>query len=133
VLRVGDVAGDLAFYRDMLGMEVIQALDAAQTHAALRFGRNTLYLRTLANQNDKPVVDHFAFVVDDWNRARVKDALVRQGLAPEANSNMAWTIADPDGLSIEVAARGLPEYVAANCSGKGGRAPRSGCPGGADQ
>jgi catechol 2,3-dioxygenase-like lactoylglutathione lyase family enzyme len=133
VLRVDDVGGELAFYRDMLGMRVIQELDAAQSRAALRFGRNTLFLRKLPKQGDKPVVDHFAFLVDDWNRAGVKAALVRQALTPTMNSNMAWTIADPDGFPIEVAAWGLPEYVAANCSGKADRTPHPECPGGADQ
>ena len=131
VLRVADVPAELGFYRDVLGMRPIQTL--AGRSASLRFGRNTLYLRTLQSRSDKPVVDHFAFVIDGWNRARVKATLQREGLAPSANSAMAWSVADPDGLVIEAAGSGLPEYVAARCIGHSGGANPPGCPGGADQ
>jgi catechol 2,3-dioxygenase-like lactoylglutathione lyase family enzyme len=111
VLNVADVPAETAFYRDVLGMQVIAAAKSA-SGCALRFGRNTLYLRQLLTPGDKPFVDHFAFVIDRWDRAKVRAALERRGLTPTANSDSAWTIADPDGVMIEAAAWELPPAAA---------------------
>ncbi len=52
--------------------------------------------------------------------------LKRRGLEPKPDSKLAWTIADPDGIRIEVAGWGLPEHIANDCHGA-----NTNCPGGA--
>jgi catechol 2,3-dioxygenase-like lactoylglutathione lyase family enzyme len=118
------------FYRDLLGMKQIydQPADAAKNQRPqvfLRFGRNTLYLRPTANPADKPYCNHFAFVVDNYDQDKVEAELKRRGLNPKPDSKLAWTIADPDGMRIEVAGWGLPEHIANDCRGS-----NANCPGG---
>jgi catechol 2,3-dioxygenase-like lactoylglutathione lyase family enzyme len=118
------------FYRDLLGMKVIyeQPANAAtkqRPQIFLRFGRNTLYLRPTPNPTDKPYCNHFAFVVDNYDQNKVEAELKRRGLDPKPDSKLAWTIADPDGMRIEVAGWGLPEYIATECKGSNRT-----CPGG---
>ena len=105
------------FYRDLLGMKVIYEQPAPNRQIFLRFGRNTLYLRKTANAGDKAFCNHFAFVVDDYNQAKVEAELKRRGLDPKPDSKLAWTITDPDGMRIEVAGWGLPEHIANDCHG----------------
>jgi catechol 2,3-dioxygenase-like lactoylglutathione lyase family enzyme len=118
------------FYRDLLGMKQIydQPADAAKNQRPqvfLRFGRNTLYLRPTPNPADKPYCNHFAFVVDNYDQDKVEAELKRRGLNPKPDSKLAWTIADPDGMRIEVAGWGLPEHIANDCRGS-----NANCPGG---
>jgi len=129
VLNVADIPQERDFYRDMLGMKVIydQAPDPAKKRPAqcfLRFGQNTLYLRP-AGADGKPYCNHFAFVVENYRQNAVEAELKRRGLDPKPDSKLAWTIADPDGMRIEVAGRGLPEHIANDCQGA-----NSTCPGG---
>jgi hypothetical protein len=53
-------------------------------------------------------------VIDKYDRGRVEAELKRRGLDPKPYSPLAWTIADPDGMQIEVAGWGLPEHLAKN-------------------
>lgn len=119
------IARELEFYRDMMGMKVIYIKMTERPEVFLRFGQNTLYLRRTGKPDDKPYCNHFAFVVEDYDSARVEDELRRRGLDPKPDSKLAWTITDPDGFRIEVAAPGLPEHIANDCSGI-----NTSCPGG---
>jgi len=125
-----DIPKEREFYSNCLGMKVIydQPADPAKKQnpqVFLRFGRNTLYLRPTAKPDDKPYCNHFAFVVENYDQAKVETELNRRGLNPKPDSKLAWTIADPDGFRIEVAGWGLPEHIANDCHGA-----NSNCPGG---
>lgn len=121
-----DLEKEKEFYTNMYGMKLIyEKKDADSPEIFLRFGRNTLYLRKTAKPEDKPYCNHYAFVVDNYDQAKVEAELNRRGLNPKPDSKLAWTIADPDGMRLEVAGWGLPEHIANDC--KGG-APT--CPGG---
>lgn len=129
VLNCKDIAKGKEFYQNFMGMKVIhdQPADPAKKQTAqcfLRFGQNTLYLRP-AGPDGKPFCNHFALVVKDFDQAKVEAELTRRGLKPKPDSKLGWTIADPDGLRIEVAGWGLPEHIANECHGA---APN--CPGG---
>jgi catechol 2,3-dioxygenase-like lactoylglutathione lyase family enzyme len=121
-----DMRAERDFYRDLLGMKVIYEQPAPNPQIFLRFGRNTLYLRKTANPGDKPYCNHFAFVVDNYDQAKVEAELKRRGLDPKPDSKLAWTITDPDGMRVEVAGWGLPEHIANDCHGA-----NTNCPGGA--
>ena len=116
---------ELEFYRDMMGMKVIYVKTTETPEIFLRFGENTLYLRTTAKSEDKPFCNHFAFVIENYDSARVEDELRRRGLNPKPDSKLAWAITDPDGFRIEAAAPGLPEHIANDCMGI-----NTSCPGG---
>jgi catechol 2,3-dioxygenase-like lactoylglutathione lyase family enzyme len=116
---------ELQFYRDMMGMEVIYNKTTERPEIFLRFGQNTLYLRRTEKVEDKPICNHFAFVIEDYDSARVEDELKRRGLNPRPDSKLAWTITDPDGFRIEAAGPGLPEHIAKDCMGV-----NASCPGG---
>jgi len=121
-----DLDKEKEFYTGMYGMKVIyEKKDPQSPEVFLRFGQNTLYLRKTAKPDDKPYCNHFAFVVENYNQDKVEAELKRRGLNPKPDSKLGWTIADPDGMRIEVAGPGLPEHIANDC--KGGA---STCPGG---
>jgi catechol 2,3-dioxygenase-like lactoylglutathione lyase family enzyme len=136
VLMVPDVDAARDFYTDLLGMNVIyyRPGDAPGVDRGggpvcfLRFGENTLYLRKSLHPQNKPYVAHFALAVEGFDRAAVKAELERRGYHPEPDSKYAWTIRDPAGMRIEVAGRGMPEHIGADCNGE-----NRGCPGGPDQ
>jgi catechol 2,3-dioxygenase-like lactoylglutathione lyase family enzyme len=136
VLMVPDVDAARDFYTDLLGMKVIYyrpgdvpGVDRSGGPVCfLRFGENTLYLRKSLHPQSKPYVAHFALAVENFDRASVKAELERRGLKPLPDTKYAWTIRDPAGMRVEVAAKGMPEHVGADCNGE-----NSGCPGGPDK
>jgi catechol 2,3-dioxygenase-like lactoylglutathione lyase family enzyme len=119
------LATELKFYRDMMGMKVIYQKTGGDPEMFLRFGQNTLFLRKTANAGDKPYCKHFAFVIENYDSAKVEAELKRRGLDPKPDSKLAWSFTDPDGLQVEVAAPGLPEHLARDCKGV-----NTSCPGG---
>ena len=136
VLMVPDVDAVRDFYTDLLGMKIIYyrpgnvpGVDRAEGPVCfLRFGENTLYLRKSLHPQNKPYVAHFALAVENFDRAAVKAELERRGLKPEPDTKYAWTIRDPAGMRVEVAAKGMPEHVGGDCNGE-----NRGCPGGPDK
>ena len=121
-----DLEKEKEFYTGIYGMKLIyEKKDPQSPEVFLRFGRNTLYLRKTEKSDDKPYCNHYAFVVDNYDQPKVEGELKRRGLNPKPDSKLAWTIADPDGMRIEVAGWGLPEHIANDC--KGGAQT---CPGG---
>jgi catechol 2,3-dioxygenase-like lactoylglutathione lyase family enzyme len=116
---------EFGFYRDMMGMKVIYNKTGENPETFLRFGQNTLYLRKTPQADMKPYCTHFAFVIQNYNSAKVEAELKRRGLDPKPDSKLAWTFTDPDGFRVEVAAPGLPEHIANDCKGI-----NTSCPGG---
>jgi catechol 2,3-dioxygenase-like lactoylglutathione lyase family enzyme len=113
-----ELAKEKEFYTGMYGMKVIyENQDPQNRDIFLRFGKNTLYLRKTAKPDDKPYCNHYAFVVENYNQAKVEAELKRRGLNPKPDSKLGWTITDPDGMRIEVAGPGLPEHIANDCKG----------------
>lgn len=119
------LAKEAEFYRDMMGMKIIYNKTTDNPETFLRFGQNTLYLRKSVNPVDKAYCNHFAFVVENYDSAKVEAELKRRGLDPKPDSKLAWTFTDPDGFRVEVAGPGLPEHIANDCKGI-----NTSCPGG---
>lgn len=119
------------FYRDLLGMKVIheQPADPARNQKPqvfFRYGKNGQILRTTAGPNDEPYCNNYGFVIENFDRAKVEAELKRRGLNPKPYSKLAWTIADPDGMQVEIAGPGLLEHLAKNCRGYAESCPGSG-------
>lgn len=108
VLNCADLQKGKEFYQNFLGMKVI---GDKPDQVVLRFGQNALLLRP-AGADGKPYVNHFGFVIDNYDPAKVEAELKRRGLNPQADSQLAWTITDPEGMRVEIAGRGLPEQMA---------------------
>jgi catechol 2,3-dioxygenase-like lactoylglutathione lyase family enzyme len=99
------------FHRDLLGMKVIYD---APDQVIFRYGKNAHILRSLPAGRTEPFCNNYGFVIENFDRGRVEAELKRRGLNPKPYSPLAWTIADPDGMQIEVAGWGLPEHLAKN-------------------
>jgi catechol 2,3-dioxygenase-like lactoylglutathione lyase family enzyme len=108
------------FYRDLLGMKVIYD---QPNQVFLRYGKNAQFIRPTPNAADKPYCNNYGFAIENYDHSKVEAELKRRGLNPKPYSNRAWTIADPDGMQIEVAGPGLPEYLAKNCKGSAETCP----------
>jgi catechol 2,3-dioxygenase-like lactoylglutathione lyase family enzyme len=136
VVNVPDVDKSRDFYTGLLGMKVIYykpgdvfGVDTPGGPVCfLKFGENTFYLRKSQHPENKPYVAHFAMAVENFNKAAAKTELERRGYKPQPDSKFGWSIQDPAGMRTEVAGKGLPEHVAADCNGA-----NANCPGGPDQ
>jgi catechol 2,3-dioxygenase-like lactoylglutathione lyase family enzyme len=108
VLHCADLVKGREFYENMMGMKVIQ--DHAD-QVLLRFGAETLALRP-AGAGGEAYVNHYGFAIADYDHAAVKAELDGLGLDPAPHTDRSWTLMDPDGMRIEAAAWGFPEYLA---------------------
>ena len=121
-----DLQKEKEFYMGMYGMKLVyENKDPKDGDIFLRFGKNTLYLRRTAKPDDKPYCNHYAFVVENFDPAKVDAKLKARGISHKPDSKLGWSITDPDGMRIEVAGPGLPEHIANDCKGS-----NAGCPGG---
>jgi len=116
---------EFKFYRDMMGMKVLYHNTTDNLKTFLRFGQNTLYLQKADKPVEKPYCNHFALVIENFDSAKVEAELKRRGLDPKPDSKLAWTITDPDGMRVDIAAPGLAEHIAKDCKGV-----NTSCPGG---
>ena len=89
----------------------------------LKFGENYIYLRKSQHPENKAYVTHFSLAVGNFDQAAVKAELERRGYKPQADSKYAWSIQDPAGMRTEVAGKGMPEHIAADCAGTTGDVP----------
>jgi catechol 2,3-dioxygenase-like lactoylglutathione lyase family enzyme len=136
VVNVPDVDKSRDFYTGLLGMKVIYykpgsvfGVDAPDGPICfLKFGENYIYLRKSQHPENKPYVAHFSMAVENFDQAAVKTELERRGYKPKPDTKYGWSIQDPAGMRTEVAGRGVPEHVAADCNGG-----NAGCPGGPDK
>jgi catechol 2,3-dioxygenase-like lactoylglutathione lyase family enzyme len=125
-LHVPDIPKSRDFYSDLLGMKAIYYKpEEPNSECFLRFGNDAFYLRKSDRPDHRPYVNHFAFMVANYNQDAVEAELKRRGLDPKPDSKLAWTIHDPEGMRIEVCGKGLPEHIANDCHGANPT-----CPGG---
>jgi catechol 2,3-dioxygenase-like lactoylglutathione lyase family enzyme len=113
-IQVKDYRVTRDFYVDLMGMKV--AVDAEGSgrpnECNLTWGRgNDQYLiprnhraapGQTADPNPKPVVDHFAFTIADWDKNVVEAELKRRGLNPRADTDDSFIIKDPDGFNLQI-------------------------------
>ena len=103
-LEVPDYRRARDFYSDLFGMAV-SADDGKQCY--LTFGDTVLIARNFyqpSEKNPKPVVDHVAYTIDNWNHQAVEQELKRRGLKPEPDFD-SFHIVDPDGYDVQIAGK----------------------------
>jgi catechol 2,3-dioxygenase-like lactoylglutathione lyase family enzyme len=103
-LEVPDYRRARDFYSDLFGMAV-SADDGKQCY--LTFGDTVLIARNFyqaTEKNEKPLVDHIAYTIDNWNHEGVEQELTRRGLKPEKDFD-SFHIVDPDGYDVQIAGK----------------------------
>jgi catechol 2,3-dioxygenase-like lactoylglutathione lyase family enzyme len=101
---VADYGRTRDFYADLLGMRVAND-DGKQCD--LGFGDSFIVVRKSRDPNGKPLVDHFAITIDDWDKARVEAELKRRGLEHRPDTDDSFIVKDPDGYSLQISGRGM--------------------------
>lgn len=103
-LEVADYRRARDFYSDLFGMAV-SADDGKQCY--LTFGDTVLIARNYyqaSEKNNKPLVDHIAYSIDNWSHEAVEQELKRRGLNPQADFD-SFHIVDPDGYDVQIAGK----------------------------
>ena len=123
VLNVLDPDREIAFYRDILGMQVINGTGASGAEHFLRFGENVLCLRR------PPLSDggsahgaQFALAISNYEHADVFRKLAAAGVTAQPHTDRSWSLADPGGLQLVVSAANLATHIANACA-RGRREP----------
>jgi catechol 2,3-dioxygenase-like lactoylglutathione lyase family enzyme len=99
VLHVPNVAKDVGFFRDFLGMRV---LSNKPDECLLKFGANTLDLVPTSNPDDKPYCVQYGFAIENFDSAKVEAELKRRGITLQMDPKWPVAFKDPDGLVIGI-------------------------------
>ena len=111
---VSDYRRSTAFYRDLMGWEIIH--DDGQKQCSMKTGnvggiiiRNRAgFLDAEADKNLPAitgVVDHICWGVQPWDTANVKAELEKRGLSPQPDMNgkfQSFHLRDPDGWDLQI-------------------------------
>lgn len=115
--QVADYRKTRDFYADLMGMKVT---DDNGRQAQLHFGNSLLLARNHfqrpgqpADPDPKPLVDHIAYRIDNWDTDRVKAELERRGLQPRMDTNggpnyVSFHVKDPDGFDLQISGWAKP-------------------------
>lgn len=121
-VQVADYTRTRDFYAGLLGMTV--ANDNGKDSCEVHFGdargvgvrdRAMMSIHNAAATTRRGV-DHIALKVDDWDTDRMKAELERRGLAPRLQQGgaldtpnyVSLTVADPDGLGVQISGIARP-------------------------
>ncbi len=116
LLEVFDMQASIAFYRDLLGFEVVQTWgpDGNWSWAMLRAGHSTLMLNTAYDEGERPAVPDAgrvrghadtelyvacANVNDVHEHLRQKGHAVNPPIVTHYGTNQIW-LTDPDGFRV---------------------------------
>jgi len=111
---VSDYRRSTAFYRDLMGWEVIH--DDGEKQCTMKVGNSAgIIIRNRAGYPDldagtnRPpitgLIDHMSWGVEPWDTAAVKTELERRGLNPQPDMNgkfQSFHLSDPDGWDLQI-------------------------------
>ncbi len=115
--QVADYRKTRDFYSSLMGMSVSND-DGRQCF--LHFGDSLLLARNHFHRpgqpvepNPKPLVDHIAYRIADWDTDKVKAELERRGLTPQLDTNggpnyVSFHVKDPDGFNLQISGWAKP-------------------------
>jgi catechol 2,3-dioxygenase-like lactoylglutathione lyase family enzyme len=116
--QVTDYKRTRDFYADLMGMKVTD--DNGISQVQLHFGDAMLLARNRRQRpgepvdpNPKPLVDHIAYAIDNWDTDRVKAELERRGLKPRLDTGggpnyVSFHVPDPDGFDLQISGTAKP-------------------------
>ena len=111
---VSDYRRSTAFYRDLMGWEIIH--DEGQKQCSMKVGnvggiiiRNRAGYTGAAGDTNRPritgLIDHISWGVKPWDTAKVKAELEKRGLNPQPDMNgkfQSFHLRDPDGWDLQI-------------------------------
>src|SRR5215469_6318175 len=111
---VSDYRRSTAFYRDLMGWEIIH--DDGQKQCSMKVGnvggiiiRNRAGYAGAAGGPTQPtitgVIDHISWGIEPWDTAKVKAELEQRGLDPKPDMNgkfQSFHVHDPDGWDLQI-------------------------------
>jgi catechol 2,3-dioxygenase-like lactoylglutathione lyase family enzyme len=111
---VSDYRRSTAFYRDLMGWEIIH--DDGQKQCAMKVGnvggiiiRNRAGYAGAAGGANRPtitgLIDHISWGVEPWDTAKVKAELEKRGLEPQPDMKgkfQSFHLRDPDGWDLQI-------------------------------
>ncbi len=111
---VSDYRRSTAFYRDLMGWEIIH--DDGQKQCSMKVGnvggiiiRNRAGYAGAAEGPTEPtitgVIDHISWGINPWDTAKVKAELENRGLNPRPDMNgkfQSFHVHDPDGWDLQI-------------------------------
>src|SRR5262249_42757115 len=110
---VSDYRRSTAFYRDLLGWEIIH--DDGQKQCSMKIGNSGgIIIRNRAGYEDAAAVnppaitgriDHISWGVEPWDTAKVKAELEKRNLNPQPDMDgkfQSFHFADPDGWDLQI-------------------------------
>jgi catechol 2,3-dioxygenase-like lactoylglutathione lyase family enzyme len=116
--QVADYTRTRDFYSDLMGMTVSD--DNGNSQCFLHFDDALLIARNKrqrpgapADPNPKPLVDHIAYKIDNWDTDTVKKELESRGLTPRMDTNggpnyVSFHVQDPDGFDLQISGLAKP-------------------------
>ena len=111
---VSDYRRSTAFYRDLMGWEIIH--DDGQKQCSMKVGnvggiiiRNRAGYAGAAGGTDRPaitgLIDHISWGVEPWDTAKVKAELEKRSLEPHPDMNgkfQSFHVRDPEGWDLQI-------------------------------
>jgi catechol 2,3-dioxygenase-like lactoylglutathione lyase family enzyme len=111
---VSDYRRSTAFYRDLMGWEIIH--DDGQKQCSMKVGnvggiivRNRAGYAGLAEATKRPtitgLIDHISWGIEPWDTTKVKAELEKGGLDPRPDMNgkfQSFHVHDPDGWDLQI-------------------------------
>jgi lactoylglutathione lyase len=104
--QVKDYAKTRDFYVGLMGMKAI-ADNGRQCY--LTFGNHGSWLlpRNARDASQAPRVDHIAYTIGNWDKAKVEAELRRRGLEPRPDTDNSFHVKDPDGFDLQISGEGM--------------------------
>ena len=111
---VSDYRRSTAFYRDLMGWEIIH--DDGQKQCSMKVGnaggiiiRNRAGYEGIDGDTNRPsitgLIDHVSWGIEPWDTAQVKAELEKRGLKPQPDMNgkfQSFHLRDPDGWDLQI-------------------------------
>lgn len=98
-LRVTDVARSRDFYREHLGLEVLQ--QDGDERCFMSVGEEDF---VALFRGESAGIDHYCYTIDDYEAGAAVERLKQAGLAPVRRQNRVY-FDDPDGLTVQLSGR----------------------------
>jgi catechol 2,3-dioxygenase-like lactoylglutathione lyase family enzyme len=94
------------FYTGILGMTTGAHSDNG-TQCKMTFGQSFMLVRNSRQPVEKPVVNHLAFTIDNWDTKKVEAALKDRGFDPRPDTEDSFHVKDPAGYDVQICGPGM--------------------------
>jgi|SRR5215469_4134782 len=98
-IQVSDLPRAVAFYQKMFGFSVVSE---DKPNEIVRLGGAGKVFVSLHHKSPTGLVDHFAILVEKFDRDAVTRELKQLGVNPENNLDAGFHITDPEGISVQI-------------------------------